>query len=452
MFNCAVTKRRDRHKGERAIGKADEHPRWMGAFGWVLTARGGAALATVAGIMLMGRTLGPAQYGQLVLLLTMMKVSGELFGPALDTGLVRFESRDLRKGSGDATAYLRAVLWMKLVLIAATLAVGAACSAPLHTLLFRGPAGESLPRYAVFLAFLGGGITMLWALGQAHFQACQEFRPYARFEFAAAAIRFVMVAGVAWLVRSPAIGASNAILLFLAAYVASIALAAGSIAPCLPREILRAAPGLGVRVKEVLVFTKWVFAACCFTSVAHRLDIMLVNYLGLDEQAIGDYAGAVNLVLLGDLVILTLFNVLLPKASELKSRDERTRFLLSFRGPALAAAAAMVPVIALSGIVSRVVFGPAFVQTGVLLGILLVGTYFSLGSAPAGTLLYGMGKSHVVAGLEGAKLVGILVAGSYMASRHGVFGMAWTMAAVKGTIGIVTVGIAHAQVARESSA
>ena len=68
---------------------------------------------------------------------------------------------------------------------------------------------------------------------------------------------------------------------------------------------------------------------------------------------------------------------------------------------------------------------------------------FSLGCAPAGTVLYGSGRAHIVAGLEGAKLAGIALLGYILASGQGVYGMAWTMAAVRSTIGVATVLAAH---------
>ena len=66
-----------------------------------------------------------------------------------------------------------------------------------------------------------------------------------------------------------------------------------------------------------------------------------------------------------------------------------------------------------------------------------------MGCAPAGTVLYGSGRAHVVALLEGAKLAGIALLGYSLASREGVYGMAWTMAAVRSTIGVATVLAAH---------
>ena len=77
-----------------------------------------------------------------------------------------------------------------------------------------------------------------------------------------------------------------------------------------------------------------------------------------------------------------------------------------------------------------------------LFALLLVGTAFALGSAPAGATLYGLGKSRSIAALECAKTMGVLLGGAILIPQFGVFGMAWVVAAVKGSAGILTYGLA----------
>jgi O-antigen/teichoic acid export membrane protein len=420
----------------------------------VLAARGAAAGATVLGIMVMARHLGRIRYGDLVVLLALMKAAAELLGPALDTALVRFAARHRLRDNNSYAAmpYVRAVLWMKLALGAALLAAGGLAARPIVSLLFKDTASSaSVPPYAITLCFLGAAFTMMWAFAQACFQARQEFKRYARFELAVSVLRLTLIMLVVLAAHHLLSGGVVGVTPLLATYAIAVGVVAGVAWLRLPAGLLTVPTGLGAAAREVLTFTKWVFAACCFTSLAQRVDLFVIKYLAIAEESVGDYAGAVQLVLLGELVILTLFNVLLPKASELETAEERAAFLKRFRLPAGLAAVAVLPLILLSGALARLVLGPEFEETGRLFSILLVGTLFSMGCAPAGSVLYGMGKAGAVAALEAAKLGGIVAIGYCMARAHGVFGMAWTLAAVRGTIGVCTVVAAHVAIAREGS-
>lgn len=431
---------------ERAVHDRPEKTAWLGAFNSVLAVRGLACAATLAGIMVMGRYLGPARYGELVLLLVLMKVASELIGPALDTGLVRFAARAGLGDSDESLAYVRATLWFKLALGGMLLAAGVFLAKPFHALLF-GDASD-IPAYAVTIAFAGAALTVLWAFAQSCFQARQQFGRYAGFELAMALVRLGLIVLVVMLARRLGWRPVSCIVLLIGAYAIAVAVTAGAASTRLPKGLLSTPAGLGAPARELLGFTKWVFAACCFTSLAHRMDIFLVNYIQLPKEAIGDYSGAVQLVLLGDLVILTLFNVLLPKASGLKTRAGMAAFLRGFRVPAVVACVAVIPVILLSGPIVWLTLGPEYALTAKLFSILVLGTLFSMGCAPAGTVLYGTGNSRAVALLEGLKLIGVVVIGIPMARAHGVFGMAWTLAAIKSTIGIATVFTAHRAISR----
>ena len=432
-----------RGTGRGVIDAQNRHNAWVSTFTGVFAARAVSSLATLAGIMLMGRHLGPAHYGNLVVLLTLSKVGAELAGPAIDTGVVRFAAMHW-PGPGEAgLRYLRAGFWAKAVLAVLLLAAGVFLAGPVRQAVYGPVDGAQVPLYAVRLAFLAAALTVSWAFTQACFQARHRFGKYALSEMLAALTRLGFVGGTVLAARWAQWPLTQSVVLFLGAYALGTGIATLYGAAQFPRGLLERPATAWAVAGELFRFTKWVLLACCFTSVAHRLDILLVKALGLAQQAVGDYAAAVQLVLLGDLVILTLFNVLLPKASGLRTRGDMAAFLRGFRFPALLASVAMVPVVLGSGWIARIAFGSEFIQTGSFFGILLIGALFSLGCAPAGTALYAMGKSHVVALFEGAKLACIAGLGWWAAHTYGAEGMAWTMTAVKSTIGILTVVAAH---------
>ena len=416
---------------------------WVGAFTSVFVARGVASVATFLTIALLGRTLGRAHYGDLVVLLTIMKVASELAGPALDTALVRSVGAAETAG-GAAPVYVRAVFRAKLALAAALLVAGAVLVWPIQQVVFLSEGGAPVSLYALGLAFIGAALTLFYAFVQTCYQARQQFGAYARIEVAGAAARLAAVAALAFSGH----GTVTALFTAYAAAPIAVAAAAWRIAPVhggrgpVPPEVW----------SELWHFTKWVAAACAFTSLAQRLDVFLIKAFGVPAESVGDYCAAVQLALLGDLAIITLFNVLLPRASRLRERGELLAFLRGFGLPTLAGFAGLVPLLVWSGPIAEWTFGEAYVDTGALFALLLVGTAFALGSAPAGATLYGLGKSRTIAGLECAKMVGVLAGGLLMAPAYGVFGMAWVVAAVKGSVGILTYGLAVWHVLRRRAA
>ena len=404
---------------------------WAKVFGGVFTARVLSSALVLATVLLLGRVLGPTRYADLVILLSIMKVAAELVGPALDTTLVRFAAMRHADRPEDARPYYRTILHAKLALVAVLLVGGLVLAVPLRDLLLEPGHEDALSAQAVWIAFAGAAATVLWGYAQAVYQAQQRFGTFASLELLNALLRLIFVGAVLAFVWN---GLTTILLAYVLAGIVSAILAW----MCLPNFIFAASPSSGTVWKEMLHFAKWVLAACCFTSIVQRVDIFLLAAFHAPKASIGDYGAALQLTLLGDLAIGTLFMTLLPKASGLKTGDETRHFLGAFVRPMGLAAAAALPIIVLSEPIVLLTFGPDYDQTASLFAILLIGTLFAMGSAPAGAALYGLGHSRAIALLELAKLVATLILGVIVVPRFGVLGMAWAIAAVKGVVGVAT--------------
>ncbi|MBX7259988.1 MAG: oligosaccharide flippase family protein, partial [Candidatus Hydrogenedentes bacterium] len=401
---------------------------WAKAFGGVFVARIAASAAVLATVLLLGRLLGPARYADLVILLSIMKVASELVGPAMDTTLVRFVAKQSDARPEDSIPYYRAILSAKLALVAVLLLGGVALAAPLQRLLLEPGHETAVSTHAIWIAFAGAAVTVLWGYSQAVYQAQQRFAAYAGFELLNAVSRLVIVGVVLFF-------AWHGLTTILLAYVLAAVLSTIVAWVCLPSAIFSENTGPSPVWKDMLHFAKWVLAACCFTSLFQRADVFLLAAFHEPKAAIGAYGAAIQLTLLGDLAIGTLFSVLLPKASGLRSGEDARHFLRSFARPMGLAAAAALPIILLSAPIVRVSFGPDYAQTATLFAILLIGTLFAMGSAPAGAALYGLGHSRAIAFLELAKVLATLLLGLFVVPRYGAWGMAWVIAAVKGGVG-----------------
>ncbi|GMV93980.1 MAG: hypothetical protein AMXMBFR82_37580 [Candidatus Hydrogenedentota bacterium] len=408
---------------------------WAGAFGSVFFARILSTGATFVTVILAARMLGRGAYGELIVLLSIMKVAAELVGPALDTTLVRFAARHSGDSTNRSFDYVRTVFRLKLILAGALLVLGCALAWPLDRLLSDPAAGIQVGPAAVILAFAGAASTVLWAFAQASLQARQQFARYAAVELVCSLVRLFLVATL--------LGAGvHRVMPVLGAYVAAPTVAALIAWRGVPKGLFaRGESGHSV-LREIAGFAKWVLLACAFTSLAQRADIFLLTGFQLPSESIGDYGAALQLTLIGDLVILTLFNVLLPKASTLKSSEELRAFLHQFRVPALLMFVALLPFLLVSRWIAVLAFGPEYIRAGGLFAVLVLGSAFALGCAPAGAALYGMGRTSLIALLEGLKLIAIVLGGLVFIDTYGLFGMAWAVAATKGVIGVITYAVA----------
>jgi O-antigen/teichoic acid export membrane protein len=380
-------------------------------------------------------------FGQFYLLFTIMQVVAGMAGPAFDTSLVRFAARHIRPGSDASAPYFKAMFYAKCGLLVLTLAVGLVLMVPLLHLLFTGPDGlRQVPGYAVLIAFLGGGATSMWGFAQAYLQAYQRFYAYAAFEFLSSSLRLTLVvvlflAGVTDVVA------------YLAAYVAAPSVMWAVSWLLLPRELFRASTNSAV-AGELFRFARWVLLATLFTTLTQRLDLLLLGAFSLPEETVGHYSAAVSLVLLGELVLLTFYNVLLPKASAFKEVGELRRFIGSFRIPTLFLCLGMSLLMFAAPFLSELFFGSDYSGMELYFSILLSGIIVSLGAAPAATALYSVGSSHLMAVFEGLRFVATLLLAVVVIPRHGAMGMAFVTAGARATMSVALYIVAHQRIKR----
>ncbi|MBI4559366.1 MAG: oligosaccharide flippase family protein [Candidatus Hydrogenedentes bacterium] len=402
--------------------------------GIVLTGRAGAAVASLATTLIIARALGPVNYGLFAVLAAILNVAAGLLSPAIDTSAVRCAAQASKEHPDAALPYFRAALRLKLWLVAATVAAGVS-AAPWLTTRFLADTSV-VPSGTTALAFVGAATLILWGFAQAFLQTREEFKAYAGYEFLNALVRLsIVVVLVA--------GTSTRLGTLFGTYALAPVLVTVFSWLRLPRPVLaqrKVAPAL---IWELIHFGKWVAAASIATSLAQRLDLFLLSWFQVPKDALGHYGAAASLVLMGDLVILTLFQVLLPQASRLHSNAEMRAFLHRFLVPLLAAGVAMLPLILGSSYVVEFAFGAAYSDSAGLFSILLSGATVAFVCAPAGAAVYAMGRPRLIAALEAVKLISIFLPALWVVPHYGPVGMACTVAAVKGTMGVITYAVAY---------
>jgi O-antigen/teichoic acid export membrane protein len=412
----------------------------------VLGARSLAAAAAFLGNVLVARQLGDARFSQFYLLFSIMTIVAGLTGPAIDTSLVRYASKRISKDHDDSLPYFKAVLYLKFAVLLLTAFAWLAATRPILRTMFEWYAEDPQPVrwYYVLLAFTGGAVVSLWGFAQSYFQAHQRFTEYAGYEFFSSLLRLGLVIGLIGL-------EIRLVLPFLAAYVIAPATMMIISWSQIPSKVFAAHTSITV-IRELLHFGKWVLLATIFTTLTQRLDVILINVdrFGIPKDEVGRYSAAVSVVLLGELVLLTFYSVLLPKASAMKEAWELRRFIGQFRIPSLLFCLGLTLTLPLAAPFCHFVLGPQYYGTEAYFGILMMGVVVTIGCAPTVTAMYSLGYSNVVAIVEGLRLFLTLAIGIWITPRYGAWGMAMTMAGVRAVIAILTYLVAHQLVKRAS--
>ena len=435
---------------ERLLAKLHVHGRGyhlVTAITGVFSARLIAAAAAAGSTFVVARDLSPEIFAHFMFLFMLMNLVENLIGPSLDASLVRFASSHISEEKDDSPPYFRAVFWVKLTAAGITVVLGIVSAPLIHHLFLTGPAGATIPNSAVTVAFVGGAVVMLWRYAQSYFQAHQRFKDYARIELASSVLRLGFAVGL-WLVGA------ESVLLYLSAYVLAPGLVGIATWARLPKDLLSAKhkrPGI---MTEFWLFAGWMVVTALFSTLANRIDGFLLPWFEVPEADRGFYFAALVLVNLGELVVLTMFHVLLPHASQLRTVEERRRFLKKSFWPCVLISLAMLCCLPLSGVLVALTYGEAYRPTGTLFAILFIGILFRLITVPSATLVMALGRSRILALLEAIKFLALIVLGclalSVADAPHAALSMAWTMSLVKGTMAMLTYVIAHRIVLTES--
>ena len=418
---------------------------WMNTFISVLGVRVvGSGVAFLCGVIV-ARHLGPTLFGQFYLLFTIMQIVAGMAGPAFDTSLVRFAARHIRPEEDTSAPYFKTMFYAKCGLLVLTMSVAFLLMAPLLRLLFTGEDGiREIPSYAILIAFAGGGATSMWGFAQAYFQAYQRFYTYAAFEFVSSCLRLSFVVALF-------LAGVSSVTPYLAAYVGAPLIMWGLSWLLLPWGLFRAHTSTAV-AGELFRFARWVLVATIFTTLSQRLDLLLLGAFKLPENTVGHYSAAVSLVLLGELVLLTFYNVLLPKASAFKQVGELRQFIGSFRIPTLLMCLGMSMLMFAAPTLRALFFGEDYVGMELYFIILLSGIMVSLAAAPAATALYSVGSSHLMAFFEGLRFVGTLGLALLIVPRygavHGALAMACVTAGVRSSVSAALYIVAHQRIKR----
>lgn len=411
----------------------------------VLGARSMSAATAFLCNVLVARHLGNEDFGKFYLLFSIMTVVAGLTGPAIDTSLVRFASRYLADGDEEtALPYFKAVLLMKAAVFMLTMMLCIVLVRPILQAFFHWTAEDpnAVRYYYVMIAFLGGGIVSLWGFSQSYFQVHQRFTEYSGFEFFSSLLRLGLVLVLIAI-------DSTSVLMYITMYVVAPFFMLAISCTMLPREVFSSGTNTRV-IGELFDFGKWVLLATLFTTLTQRLDVLLLNLtaFSIPGDTVGRYSAAVSIVLAGELILLTFYNVLLPKASRLRGADELRQFIGDFRIPSLLFCLPLAFSIPVIPWFRATVLGPGYESVEAYYSVLILGVMAAIVAAPPITALYSLGRAGLVATSEGIRMALTLGLGIWAIPEYGAWGMAMAMACSRGATSLTMYVVAHQIVKR----
>jgi lipopolysaccharide exporter len=359
-------------------------------------------------VAIMGRLLGPEEFGRFSLAFYIMTLLPQL-STAIDNALIKHAAADARQ----RREFLSAAVLIKLAMHGAILLVGLALAKPVVRSLLQKEHFQTL--YVV--ALVGGAIIAFFNLVLVYEQAQQHFRSYVAWSLS---VNALILLGVVVLI---ALGVRDALSNLLC--ICGVTL--GAVACWWPRTVPRLVlDAVKTQTRELLHFGAWIGVATIVDALHQRLDVFVLGRYG-DFAVLGTYAAAVRVSSIVDLFQRVVMVVLYPRAmAAVDDKGLRDFFKEAAIITGLAMAAGAVTVV-LAGPLLHVLFGQQFGDALAPARLLCVANLALLVYTTVSFVFYILGRPEFIAALGLCKLVAAVVLAIILVPRMGANGAAWTM-------------------------
>lgn len=381
---------------------------------WLGSSNVSVLLLNAIGTAVFVRVMGVTEFGVYTLILSLMNLFIDLADVGLGASIVRFGSESIATGN-DArtqnvfTVYVRS----KLVLAAVTLVGAWLFSSTILQYTFHNVDSRLTSFFHLTLLSIVANIA-------ANFFT-PFFHSYRRFSTAAilstvrTAIKFVLILGGVFLLRSFTISIAIWIEIVAAAALAAMSFFASpwkSFAlrvtePALPREIFH--------------FTKWMSLHTLFFIVSSRVDVFAVGAL-LDPYTLGLYGAASRLASILLVLAGAYWTVLITDISGVRTVTEAGRKMkLAFAMVALILLG-IVAAAALGSPLVRVFFGASFLASASAFQMMCIGVAFLVLCYPTNAILFAMKKTALFPLTSAISILFFIVANQLLIPRYGMIG------------------------------
>jgi O-antigen/teichoic acid export membrane protein len=385
--------------------------RWLAGTAVVLTGNGLSAGLGFLLLVLLGRTLAPAELGIVSPIVSLLDVSQIAIETVFGAGTIRVAARYLESDPRRADMALKLSFWMRLGAAGGFVVLALALAPLLSELLFGSRAWVGELRLAL-LAIVGVAVhTSLMSV----LQVRQRFRRLAVVTLYKNGTRVLLFGG---LIAAGAVTVSATVGIYAAAALASAGLALLSVSA---RFTLRPGVDRGV-LKELVDVNKWMFVVM-FAHFGGRIDIFMLSSLSTPEQ-VGQYTVAFQLCVAVAVLGQSLVTTLLPRVSALDDPGQMQTYLRTCLRLVPLALVPLAAAFALSGWLIPWLLGESYADAAPVFNIVLTSSLITLVANMPLMLLFPLGRVDVIAIGTLTQVVLRVALNLVLIPRHGALGAA----------------------------
>jgi O-antigen/teichoic acid export membrane protein len=367
---------------------------------------------------MLARGLTPDNFGFYGLTGVLVAVGGALADFGLSQGGVRHIADDLKDDPEQART--TAVIFSRLKLLGGLLItlLLAAAAQPLARLLDlpaqNGAAFVRLAALGILAASLAGSVSPIH-------QARRHFKALVITQLANGALTVLLVGGLFF---------SGRLTVEQALWIGAITAVFGALIGfwLLPGSwraiwsLRHQLQGRGQPVaRRLLRFSRWLWLSAILTIIVSQLDLLLINQF-LPDVTVGLYTLALNLAFKAGLLNQTLYTVLLPSVSSLRSRAEFQDYIKrSLLRSLLPTGAALLALPLLPAFI-RIVYGPDYAGAAPIFLALITITLFDLFWTPLGLLAFPLDLPVVIFASNVLRVAVLILLGLLLIPVWGVYG------------------------------
>lgn len=369
--------------------------------------------------ILVTRNLGPANFG----IYTVLGAAVGLAGVAADFGFSEAGVKKLAPLWAEPTRQASArrvgegFFWIRLAAAALIAATGTLLARPLAILLgLSGPAATWL----LVLALLGVVASAASGAVNTLLTATGRFSQIAFLLVANTGLTLLLALLLAWSGKLTLVMA-----LLLLGIVPTLAVFAIGWQLLPGRWSLRPPPATILRrqAASLLRFGRWMWLANILNMVAVQLDVLFLNHLGAAAM-VGIYGLALSLAAKLDVVNRSLYTVLLPAASNLRTSDGFRRYLRRSLGRAALVWLLLLAAVPLSGPFIHLFYGPTFAASAPLFRLLLVSVALDVLVLPLQLLAFPLDRPRWLVALAAVRALVLFLTALPLIALFGATGAA----------------------------
>ena len=319
--------------------------------------------------ILAARFLGPESFGVISISMAFLTLASGVFDLGVNTGLVRFVGKYIKKDSEKAKRFLKFGLEIKIVVTISVILLGWWVVPWLSTTIFSRPELLGPLRVSLF----GVGATLLFSYIISSLQGIQRFGLWSGVQVGTNLFRLVLFLGI-WLVSSASVENTlwvHAVSLFVGFALGLTFLPKGTFA--VKREYLVA--------REFFDYNKWVAAFILVAAFSSRMDTFISARL-LPLAQVGIYGVALQIVYVVPQVVSALSTVIAPKMASMGSVTDLVGYLKKAQTLVLGLCVLGVLAIPVVLFLIPVLFGQSYTPAGPIFIVLLLGNLVYLASMP----------------------------------------------------------------------